>query len=377
MTFCGSDKKYTDQPIQFDPLGRDASGNNTGSTGGPEARNAIFQQLQKYAGSWDQNGQNLTNRLGQAANDPIWGQLQQNSRNVAGGDYLNGTNDFNSWISNFNNAAGQQNRMTADTLQGKYLNAGLPGQPAQLSGVTQNTLGGKYLNAAPQMNADVSGIMNAVNQRAGANAADQAAGLRSQYARAGLGFSTANQQAQQSAAAAEQARANEQNAQTALNARQAADQARIASYMAERGMQSDAASRADQLAQVERQLGVNNYMAERGYQNQIGSQEQQAGRSSALAQLQARLNNYGTERQYQQAAGQQAEAGYAPMLNYLSAIPQSQLQPLQSAGQIVQGLAGNGQIATPQSQIVRQPGIYDYALATLGAVGGAAGGGGY
>ena len=377
MTFCGKDKTYTDQPIQFDPLGRDASGNNQGSTGGPEARSAIFQQLQKYAGQWDQNGQNLTNRLSNAANDPVWGKLAANARDVAQGNYLNGTGDFNNWINNFGNQAGQQNQMTQDTLQGKYLNSKLPGGPAQLNSVTQNTLGGKYLNAAPQMNADVSGIMNAVNQRSGAQAADQSAGLRSQFARAGLGFSTANQQAQQSAGAAERARANELNAQTALNARQEADRAKIASYMAERGMQSDAASRADQIAQMERQLNANNYMQERGYQNQIGSQEQQAGRSAALAQLQARLNNYGTERQYQQQAGTQAEQAYAPMLNYLSAIPNAQLAPLQSAGNIVQGLAGNTPIATPNSTIVRQPGVYDYFLSTLGAVGGAAGGGGY
>ena len=115
-------------------------------------------------------------------------------------------------------------------------------------------------------------------------------------------------------------------------------------------------------------------MSERGIQANTGASEQEAARNAALASLTARLQNYGQERQYQQNAGSQAEQAYAPLLNYLGAIPNASLGGLQQIAQILQGLAGGGQIATPNSTIVRQPGAWDYTLQGLNTVAKFAGG---
>lgn len=394
MNFCGEDKRYTDTPLQFDPLGRSANGASASTpTGGPEARNTLFNTLfgnrpglngTPKTGSatpglmdqWMQNGTQVENRLRDAANDPIWGQVQQNARNTAAGNYLGGDSNFNNALSQFQQRVGGQNNVTAKTMGGGYLNpTQIGGGPAKMSDTSMRTLSGSFLNSAPQMRENTDQMSAGIRQRANAEAADQSAGIKSQFNRAGMGFSTANQQAQQSAGAAERARANELDAATRLSARQEADRQKIASYMAERGFQNDTAGRADSMSQNERNLKAQNYMAERGIQANTAGTEQSAARQGALAEMDARLKNYGTERAYQQGAGTQAEQANNAPINYLNAIPNAKMGTMQQIAQLVQGLSGGGSIATPNSTIVRQPGVYDYALQTLGAVSGAAGGG--
>jgi hypothetical protein len=104
--------------------------------------------------------------------------------------------------------------------------------------VTQNTLAGKYLDAAPKLTANVDPMLAGVRQRGQAEAADTNANIRSGFSRAGMGFSTGNQQAEQANSAAASARSNETEAATRLSAQQAAEQARLQSYLAERGLRS-------------------------------------------------------------------------------------------------------------------------------------------
>jgi hypothetical protein len=65
----------------------------------------------------------------------------------------------------------------------------------------------------------------------------------------------------------------------------------------------------------------------------------------------------------------QLSSAYSNPLNYLAQSGAPELGTMQQIAQIVQGLAGNGQIATPNSTIVKQPGAYDYALGTVSALG--------
>lgn len=371
MKFCGSDKKYTDTPQWFDPLGPDASGSTSGSTGGPEAREALFNSFQGYMPEWLKTGDAASAASTAAANDPAWKQLQNNAGKVASGLFLNGTQGFNDIFSNYRNAAGQQSGVTQDTLAGNYLKQNPTGTDArswQGNDVTNKTLSGAYLNSSPQATANVDPMLAGVRRRGQAEAADNNAAIQSSFNRAGMGFSTANQQAQQANNAAASARSGETEAAARLAAQQAADQQKFAGYQAERGIQSQAANAENAANRQRLGLQAANYGNERGYQQQAGLATDAAKQQAAALEASSRANNYGQERTYQQNAAQQLSQAQSAPINYLNTANQGNINTLQQVAQIVQGLAGNGQIATPQSTVVKQPGVYDYALGTLGAV---------
>jgi hypothetical protein len=87
------------------------------------------------------------------------------------------------------------------------------------------TAGGSYLSGSPQLKAQLDANYN----RALSASADQDARIRSQFARSGMSFSTANQQAQEANRAAAAGQAQGQNAQVIGQ-----------NYMAERQLQSQA-----------------------------------------------------------------------------------------------------------------------------------------
>lgn len=124
----------------------------------------------------------------------------------------------------FNYLSGQQPglRQWASDFTGRLGSAAAnPGFGSQAA-LARRTLEGAYLTPSSQMEQ----AMATMRRRAGADAADQVANLQSQYGRAGLGFSTANQQAAQAAQAASTARADELEAAT-----------RLQDYQTERGRQ--------------------------------------------------------------------------------------------------------------------------------------------
>lgn len=417
-SFCSKDKQYTDSPQWFDNLGPNQQGQHA-PTGGPEARSRIFDYLGNYAPQLQQDSDRTAGALSNAANDPAWGTIAQNARDSAGGQWLGGGQAFNDALSNFSQQQSQLDPTYAATLRGDFTGQSVPtvanssfratqpgvndalarlrNETANPSKVTQDTLSGRYLNSTPGL--DVGGAVGAARRANSAEAADTGANIRSQFARAGMGFSTAQSQAEQANRAAASARSDEMD--TGL--RLAADQQRAQAYQAERALQANAAGNedaaqralgtfgagarisADQFDQnvaagrdtQERGLQGANYMQERGIQNQAAQDNQGAKRDASTLEATARLGNYGKERESQQNAAQTLAAAQAAPLQYLSQIPSQYIAPIQQISQIIQGLAGNGQIATPQSTIVRQPGIWDQMLSGVGAVAGAAGGGGW
>lgn len=152
MGFCGSDKKYTDAPQWFDPLGPTQSGNNA-PTGGPEARARIFDYLQS-----------------------IYPQTQSKVN----------------MVENATRSA-----------------AGAPGFE-QAKGLSEATMRGDYLHGSPELNK----AMDSTRRRTTAEAADTGANLQDQFTRGGVAWTTANEQAQQANKAAAAARAGETEAST-------------------------------------------------------------------------------------------------------------------------------------------------------------------
>lgn len=372
MNFCGSDKTYTDQPQQFDPLGHAANGSNQGATGGPEARNAIFNTFGNYLPQWLQTGNQATDLAKNASAAPAWGQLQQNAGANAAGQYLGGSQQFNDIFSQFQNAMkGSQSPATQNTVNGTYLNqtpTGLDQQSWRPNQQTLQTMQGAYLNSAPQMTTNVDPAIAAMRQSAGREAANQNAAIQSNYAKSGLGFSTGNQQAQMANRAAGTAQANETEAATRLAAQQAADAQKFQGYEAERGRQTSAAQTEDAAQRARLGLLAQNYGQERGYQNTAGNSATDAARQAAALEATSRTGNYTTERANQNNAASTLADAYNNPINYLNQSNAGNMSTLSQIAQVVQGLAGGGQIATPNSTIVRQPGIYDYGLATAGAV---------
>lgn len=96
--------------------------------------------------------------------------------------------------------------------------AGMAQQGAQNPGFSQvnslanNELNGKYLNGNPALTNQIASVQQQANRAAG----DQAAQIRSGQQRAGMGFSTANQEAQQGAQAAQNANAMNTSANATL-----------------------------------------------------------------------------------------------------------------------------------------------------------------
>lgn len=374
MTFCGKDKKYTDNPQQFDPLGRDATGNNMGSTGGPEARDAIFNSFQGYLPDWLKTGEQATQGFKDAAANPAWQQMQGVAQQTGAGAYLGGNGAYNDIWSQYKPGANSQSGVTQKTMQGDYLRQtpqGLNARDWRPNDVTSKTLQGGYLYSAPQATSNVDPMLAGIRNRANAEASDAGANIRSQYSRAGLGFSTGNQQAEQAAHAAAGARSNETEAATRYAAQQAADQQKFQGYEAERARQAGAATTEDAANRNRNSQIAANYGVERAYQNQAGSSATDAARHAADVEASSRAGNYGQERMYQNNAASQLNAALSNPLQYLNSSNSGNMATMSQIAQIVQGLAGGGQIATPNSTIVRQPGVYDYGLATLGAVGNA------
>lgn len=232
MACAGKTKKYTDQPAWFDPLGPSSIDPKTGKqtftpSGGVEQRKAIFDQLSATRPETQAAAERTAAGLQTAAADPGW---------------------------------------------------------AQAADLARRTIAGEYLQGSPQLDA----AMAQVRRAGGAQAANAAAQTRSQFARAGMGMSTAHQQAEQATRAA-------------------------------------------------------------------------ATAATDTAETQARLQNYLSERAAQQAgAGALREATGVP-LEYLAAVPEAQRAGLAQEAEIVQGLTGGGQVATPSSTMVKQPGAFDYA----------------
>jgi len=131
-------------------------------------------------------------------------------------------------------------------------------------------LNGDYLHGTPELD----NVVARMRASGGREAANQSAGIQEQFARNGVQFSTANQQAQQSAGAAATAKSND----------------------------------------TEAGLRYQNYQNERN--NQL----------SAVGLLDA--------------------AQQAP-LNYLDKASTAGLAPMSQMGQIIAGLAGNGQLVKP------------------------------
>lgn len=92
-----------------------------------------------------------------------------------------------------------------------------------------------------------------------------------------------------------------------------------------------------------------------------------AGARAGEGEQAARLQNYQMERQLQLAAPQMAGALEAIPLQMLQQIPSAYLSPLSQEAEIIQGLSGNAATATPNSTVVKQPGILDYGMAVSDA----------
>lgn len=458
MKFCGEDKTYTDTPFQFDPLG-------PAGTGGSKQRDNIFGTLDYLQPQFLSDAGGARYRMQQAANDTGWGDATAQARKTINGEYLDGGPQFNNALFDFQKAWGQApteftknvvggqylkpvdfgNSQTQATMNGQYVNQGLPAAQDNLSNrtvqggteaalgtmnrqaggpsqFTKETLGGRYLNATPELNFNLDPAMAGIRQRNQAESANQQANIRSQFGKAGMGLSTGNQQAQQASNAAASARSNETEAQYRTAAQMEAERAKMQGYQQERGLQAAAGMQEDaarrNMAQFgagqrigatqfdataglnrdnrERGLQAQNYMTERGYQDKAGqtaqglnaanygqeralqtatgSQEQAAAREGVKYHTDAKLDNYTRERMNQQLGGQMLESAWAPQLNYMNQANNAYLGPLAQYAGMVQGLAGGGPIGTPNSAIVRQPGIYDYFLSTLGSIGSLAGG---
>lgn len=249
MGCFGSNATQTDQPIQYDPLGRAANGSNLNPTGGPEQRSSIFNYLNSITPQMNAASGALASGLSTAAQNPGFSTAAGNAQKTLQGGYLGGTPEFQSSLNNYTGA------------------------------VNQNASG--YLSG-------VNKVGQGIVQRANAGAADSAANTASQLARVGQGFSTANQQAAQSGRAAAGAQASQQVADLQNQAQQAAAQmkagaagnvmgAQTQNYQAERARQ---AAGADQLNSA---LGAPlNYLSQVPSSLMNGVQ-QQAGIVSGLA----------------------------------------------------------------------------------------------
>lgn len=286
----------------------DPLGNNA-VTGGPDQRKRIFGQLASQDDQANKAAQN-TYRLGtEGSNNAGWGAAQGLANANMAGNYLNGGSQFRQ---NTNDFQGGVNSAFGDVTGANYLTG---------NGLSQ------ILNYDRQA--------NALRNSAGAGAADEAANIRSAYGRAGVGFGTGQQQAEMANAAAARARADEGVA----NLMGQKNQILAQNYGQERERQMQAAqaraAAAGQVFNAQNQL----YNTERGYQNQ-GAQQLALATATPLA------------------LAQQGQAGLT--------------SGLASQADIIKGLAGGGQVATPNSTVARQPGAMDYIMG-LGSIGATAG----
>lgn len=314
--FCDDQKQHTDQPRWFDPMGPNRAGQHA-PTGGPEMRDALFNRITGLSDQFADDSSQFAAGLKTAAADPGWSTVQGNARANAMGQYLTGGPYLTNILRQFSNSQSSNLNPTYNrTVSGGFTNQAIPG--------------------------GVDKLVGAMRQRGSAEAADTGANIRSSFGRAGLGFGTANQQAEQSNRAAATARADENEAA---------------------------------IRNAERQLQAQNYMQERAYQNQAGMDAQNATRDDNRFSTSAQLGNYQTERARQTGAGEQLASAFNPMLQYLSQAPAAFLSPISQIANVVQGLAGGGPIATPQTQVYTEKGYGNDILSGIGTVAGGAAGG--
>lgn len=172
MGFCDSSQSTSAPPVWADPLGPTATGKRGraiyGTSGAPQLRTGIFNAMQGYQPALSAASDAAASRLTSGVNAPAWGEAQ---------------------------------------------------------GLATRNLSGAYLNGSPQLDRAM-----AENRAATMGAAaDATARLKSQYGRAGMGWSTANQQAAQGAATTAAGEADRDAANTYLQ-----------NYQFERGNQNAA-----------------------------------------------------------------------------------------------------------------------------------------
>jgi hypothetical protein len=189
--------------------------------------------------------------------------------------------------------------------------------------VASRTARGDYLGSNQYLDAALAKSREALNtqlasqrRRTLADYAGQAAGARSAFARSGMQYGTASTQAEQASKAALLAR--------------------------------------------------------------LGESEAVSTGNLAEAEAQQRAQNYQLERQRQIQSPAMLEAATTGPAALYSTAAQNYLAPEAQAAQIVQGLSGGGQIATPQSAYIKKPGALDYTMGFLSSLsgGGMQGGGG-
>lgn len=149
---------------------------------------------------------------------------------------------------NATNFANQAGRAAADVYSNPFWAQGL-GELSTLSadqkaasGLAQKTMAGEFLKSPTELNKAVQTVQGTAERAA----ADESAKIRSSMARAGMGFSTADLQAQQAAGAAQRVAAGDTAAKLMAD-----------NYATERKNQQDAATLANALTQTRtQQLGL-------------------------------------------------------------------------------------------------------------------------
>lgn len=172
MGFCDSGQSQTNKGQYIDPLGPTSIGPHGRAvyapTGAPQMRTQLFNYLGQYQPAMNAAGQSYASGLQSAAANPGW---------------------------------------------------------AQAADLANKTMAGDYLHGSPELDA----AMTANTRQAMASAADSGARIKSQMGMNGMGFSTANQEAQQANTASAAANAANTNAQTYLQ-----------NYLSERQNQNNA-----------------------------------------------------------------------------------------------------------------------------------------
>lgn len=104
------------------------------------------------------------------------------------------------------------------------------------------------------------------------------------------------------------------------------------------------------------------------------SQEAQAGARTArtasanTAEAQMRQAVHGQERGFQMGAGSVLKDGVNAPIDFLSNISKASYAGMGDEGNLVSGLAGNGAYITPNVQLYKQPGAFDYATQAISSL---------
>src|ERR1017187_6699903 len=97
--FCDSGTSSTTNNGWADSLGPSSFGPGGapryGATGGPQMRSDVFSYLQNYMPQMTQAGNQYASALQSAASNPGWAGAAQNAQNNISGKYLNGSPELN------------------------------------------------------------------------------------------------------------------------------------------------------------------------------------------------------------------------------------------------------------------------------------------